>query len=635
MTITPTFSTRTFNSSDHDLIVEFYEPCLSWAQYYDRAVGFFTSGWLRANAQGISHFASNGGKARWITSPILQEGDIAALKKGLKEPSDIDLYFVTKQNIDELKMSLEKDVQNTLGWLVYDGILEFRFAIPQIDNEDGDFHDKFGIFSDGQGNSISFNGSINDSKKGFRNYESIKIFPSWQGMGDFVSEDQARFERLWNNHDSNVKVFPLITAVKEQLFTLRNDERPYRFPKSVEFSKKWRHQSEAIEKFLQIGNGVLEMATGTGKTRTAITILNRLYETGLILSAVITVSGNDLLEQWERELQDRTNLKVYRHFGKYKDMSKYLFNPSASILLISREFLLENMRYLEGKITDKELLICDEVHGLGSPSMVANLTGKLSRFKYRLGLSATPEREYDEIGNEFIESEIGAVIFRFKLEDAISRGILCEFDYYPLEYELTEEDRKKIRGYIASYHSKKKIGQNVKLDELYRDIARVKKVSKAKLPVFEIFIENHTEFLDRSIVFVETREFGEEVQKIIIKHEPRFHTYYAADAKEDLSRFSKGELSCLITSERISEGIDISTVKNIILFSADRAKLQTVQRIGRCLRLDPHDPEKKATVIDFIRTDEKSENDSEETKLSADEERKQWLRGLSNTKREE
>lgn len=616
----------TLNTSDNNLALEFYEPCLKWAKRYDRGVGYFTSGWLKENSVGLSYFAANGGKARFITSPILDQRDIEAIAGGIVKSKDIDLVSVLLKDVKLLHECLEKDTLNVISWLVYDGILEFKFAIPTKKLEGGDFHDKFGIFY-GVGGVLSFNGSVNDSKKGEANYESIKVFPSWKGLDIFVKDDIKRFERLWGNSDENVEVYDLPDAIRKEIFTLRNSKRPYRLPKSLLNRNKWRHQDEAVKVFLERGNGILEMATGTGKTRTSLKIVNELYSSKKINSVVVTVNGTDLLEQWCKEIGIHTNLTIYKQFSTYKDISAYLLNPEKAALVISRDFLMDYINYFPERVTNNSIIICDEVHGFGSPKMVKFLSGKIKTFKYRLGLSATPEREYDSEGNNFIKREVGEKIFEFKLEDAIRRGILCEFDYYPLKFQLTEEDRNRIKSLIASYSKKKKRGELVNDEDLYREIARVKKVSKAKLPVFYSFLKSHKSILNRSIIFVETKEFGEEVQKILIRLEPNYHTYYGEDSRDNLISFSKGDLNCLITSKRISEGIDIRTVNSIILFSADRAKIQTIQRIGRSLRIDPNNPGKRASIVDFIQFNDDGS--------SPDEERCDWLIGMSNLKREE
>jgi superfamily II DNA or RNA helicase len=116
-------------------------------------------------------------------------------------------------------------------------------------------------------------------------------------------------------------------------------------------------------------------------------------------------------------------------------------------------------------------------------------------------------------------------------------------------------------------------------------------------------------------------KYGEEVLEIIHQYRPDFHTYYADDEVETLKRFATGELECLVTCHKVSEGIDIKSLENVILFASAKAKLETIQRIGRCLRTDPNNKGKIANVIDFIRKDGGPK--------STDEERSEWLTALS------
>ena len=94
--------------------------------------------------------------------------------------------------------------------------------------------------------------------------------------------------------------------------------------------------------------------------------------------------------------------------------------------------------------------------------------------------------------------------------------------------------------------------------------------------------------------------------------------------EETLEKFARGELECLVACHRLSEGIDIQSLNTVILFSSDRARLETIQRVGRCLRTDPNNPTKIANVIDFIREDS-----------GTDEDRKVWLEEISRIKPKE
>jgi superfamily II DNA or RNA helicase len=626
--------TADYDTSTHDLLQLFYIPALRNSLHYDRGVGYFTSHWLRLAASGLAGLAANGGKARIIASPKLDREDCAAINQGADARNDPLLRSSLQQAIADLEATLAHETLAALAWMVADGLLDFRVAIP-TGELDGDFHDKFGIFRDGSQNAVAFHGSPNDSEKAFHNYESISVFYSWIDAREAlrVQKQQERFDRIWDNGDINLRVYEMPEAVRRSLIELTSrSPRPYPAPAggSNGSGTRWRHQSQALSRFLQAKNGILEMATGTGKTRTALMIAEELRERGLIDTAVVAAFGTDLLDQWHRELVRRTGLPVYRSYDRYREAQSFLNNPSGATLLASRQNLADILPKLRPAVYGKALLICDEVHGMGSPALVASLTGRLRPFAYRLGLSATPEREYDDAGNRFIEDEIGPVIFQFGLKDAIEKGILCGFDYVELEYQFSDNDRADLSQAIRRYHAKVSSGEAPVIEALFQQIARIRKLSREKIPPFREYVHTHPQVLQRSLIFVETAEYGLLVQDILMRLHVDFHTYYGDDDRANLTRFARGELDCLITCHRISEGIDIQSVNNVILFSSARARLETVQRLGRCLRIDPANPGKRATVVDFIRLPDADDEDPS-GELSADEERRDWFRDLART----
>ena len=159
--------------------------------------------------------------------------------------------------------------------------------------------------------------------------------------------------------------------------------------------------------------------------------------------------------------------------------------------------------------------------------------------------------------------------------------------------------------------------------ELWIELARVYKTSAAKLPVFTNFIRDHQHLLERCIVFTETMEYGRSVLEVVHRHRPDFHTYFSGEDQSTLRRFARGDLECLITCHRLSEGIDIQSLSNVVLLSSEKGQLETIQRIGRCLRSNPDELGKVANVVDFIR------NSGDDPVPNADEERRDWLMELS------
>src|SRR5579872_2231340 len=155
-------------TSTVDIIRQFYVPALSRSVSYDRGVGFFSSKWLELAAEGLSGLASNGGIARLVASPILEAQDWEALKRGTQAQSDPILFAALQKAVTSLERELKSDTLSAIAWMIADGLLEVRLAVPTGDL-DGDFHDKFGVFHDESNDEIAFHGSPNDSKQAFHN----------------------------------------------------------------------------------------------------------------------------------------------------------------------------------------------------------------------------------------------------------------------------------------------------------------------------------------------------------------------------------------------------------------------------------------------------------------------------------
>ena len=308
------------DTSSNNLIDDFFIPVLSHATRYDRGVGYFSSGWLKIAAKGMANFAKNNGKARWVTSPIYSKNDLDAIHKGKLAQSDSVLYTLLKKNICDLISELENDTLSTLAWLIADKVIEFKLALPIDKLKYGEFHDKFGVFSDECNNQISFNGSYNDSIQGTINYESIKIFYSWlDNQNHLIKHDSQRFENLWNNLDPNIKVFEIPDAIKAEIIKYKSNHCPYQstnsnFSSFVNFTSKPNlpkniqlrdYQNDAITSWFNNDcKGIFEMATGTGKTITALASSVNLYNEKKRLAVIITCPYVHLIQQWEKEAID-------------------------------------------------------------------------------------------------------------------------------------------------------------------------------------------------------------------------------------------------------------------------------------------------------------------------------------------
>ena len=619
-----------YRSGDDDLVEELYHPALARSSLYWRAVGYFSSSALEAIGEPMGTFVERGGTMKLVTSVELQEEDVRAIQHGLsrKQVSEQRLLAQIKAQFSD---SVGRGAA-LLAALLEIQRLQLKIALP-IDTP-GIYHEKVGIFLDSSDDYVAFSGSSNESRTALRaNYECVDVYPSWSDPNRALAK-RLHFERVWDNRAPGVESFDFPEAARRELIRICRIARPDVFrEKGAETTTLWPHQTQAIEIFLRERRGILEMATGTGKTRTALEIFSRLAPAN-ITSAIIAADGIDLLLQWQGQISSaairvRPRFRVLSHFGAFHQRDEYILAPKHSILLVSRPFLPDVLRRLDSATLRQTLLIHDEVHRLGSPNNIRTLNNLSDQIPFRLGLSATPEREYGTEGNAFINTHIGPVIYRFGLNDAIRQGILCEFDYHPLEYAMDDNDRRRLQSVYSLQARRAADGDPMSDEELWIALARVHKTSRAKLPILDQFLEQSFQLLDRSIIFVAEHEYGLEVAEIIHRHRHDFHTYYSDDPKQYLEELSRGSVGCLITCHRLSEGIDIPGLRSIFLLASDRSRLETVQRLGRCLRTDPQDPHKRASVVDLVRAAVPGDN-----RPNVDQERKQWLEELSRTRRE-
>ena len=618
-----------YRSGENDLSRELYRPGLLSCKIYWRAAGYFSSSVFEAIGQPLEDFIKTGGQMRLVTSVELTENDVNAIHEGLNKRK---IYEDRIMGILDGEFSVSAGKGSALlAKLLEAGRLDIKIATPSSGK--GIYHEKVGLFLDGD-DYVAFFGSSNETKSGLEvNYECVDVYTSW-GDSKRANSKKLHFERLWSGAAKGVDVFDFSDAAKNKLIRICKSRQPGQFEsEKQENTNKWRHQQEAIEAFLKRKRGVLEMATGTGKTRTALKICQHLISNDNVATILISADGNDLLDQWYKQILELTRTvpgkwSVFRHYESNHQRERISLDPTNKILLASRQALPLAMKSLREDDLKKTFLIHDEVHKLGSPANRKNLKGLSDAIPYRLGLSATPEREYDQEGNQFIESHIGETIFEFGLKDAIKRGILCPFNYYPLEYTPSQEDRDKLKKVHSMVAARKHAGNPMSKEDVWMEIARVYKTSEAKFDPFASFIEENQNLLERCIIFVETMEYGEKVLDMVHKYRHDFHTYFGGEEPGVLGKFARGELECLLTCHRLSEGIDIQSINSVLLFSSSKAKLESIQRIGRSLRIHAKDPQKRANVVDFIRNN----NDGD---TNADIERRDWLLELAKVELEE
>ncbi len=608
------------DTSSHDLSADFFEPLLSTAVFYDRGVGFFSSGWIRINARGMLAFARNGGRARWVTSPILDEADWEALQTGDAARSDPTLMRALTQSVGELEVALEKDALSALAWMVADGIITFKLAVPRNKLDRGDFHDKFGIFRDHAGNEVSFNGSYNDSIQGTRNYESIKVFRSWDiAFAPLVTSDADRFRQLWSNLDPNVRVFDLPEAARARILQLRIGQRPYPKPiwSGVQDSALGGYrtlprepmvpgdivlrdyQVQAINAWLDHqGQGLLEMATGTGKTITALAASARLYSQTRQLAVIIAAPYQHLVDQWnsiatafgyqpilayqnKTRWHDELNQQVMEYNARYRQF--------LCVITTHATFISPTFQASIERLQQPALFIGDEAHHLGAERGRVSYPGNIL---YRLALSATPDRWFDDAGTIALRNYFGETVFVLSLREAIGIS-LTPYYYHPHLVPLTDAELAKyeaLSAKIARLMSREDEEGQEALKRLLILRADLLNTAENKIPALADLIDAQID-LHHALFYCAPKQIDEVTQllgweKGLIVH--RFTAEEDARTRQKLlAAFDRKEYQGLVAMRCLDEGVDVPSTRTAFLLASSSNPREFIQRRGRVLRKAP------------------------------------------------
>ena len=622
----PTLTTSTAN-----LVQDFFEPLLLRSLSYDRGVGFFSAGWIRINAVGLAGLVRNGGHARWVTSPILSREEWEALRKGKEAADNQALSQALHRSLDDLEVSLAADTISTLAWMVADRLLEFRFAIP-TDSLDGEFHDKFGIFTDADGNQVSFNGSYNDSIQGIRNYESIKVFCSWhESVAPMVEADVIRFGRLWEGREPNLRVYTLPEAIRERIQHYRIQGRPYSTGTGsrIELPPSGRpplrdYQEEAIAAWEKSERrGILDMATGTGKTR--IALASALRTSGL-RGVIIGVPTETLISQWQREIREEGGfsppLGISSSYAAWQDQA---FNrlcmardgedetPDRLLVLVGTYHSLSSERF-QTILRDASpsarylLFIADEVHRLGA-SFFQNAMQDV--YGNRLGLTATLTRPFDAEGTAAILEYFDDVVYRFPFEKAVGK-VLCRYDYQVEFAELSDEEFDEYMDLTRHIAQKAPDRENVEegdsertpteIDRLLFRRANILRRCRDKINVLKKLLKKVS--LQQCLIYCADLEQADAVSEVL-RHEripylPYTHREKPSAQETALQLLGEKRIMAVVAIRCLDEGVDVPEVSQAIILASSTSEREFIQRRGRILRRAPG--KDQASLVDVVVT---------------------------------
>lgn len=619
-----------YRTGQRDIVREFYLPCLEQTTLYRRAVGYFTSGGLAYAARGIASLVSRHGRMRLVASPCLEEGDLEALRQAADRPEEV-LRNVIARSLTEIEDHLIRDRLNALAWLIADGALEVRLAL-RLDEKGriarGLYHEKIGVFTDAAENHVAFAGSSNETPGGLvENFESIKVFLSWDDPHGRVSEEIANFEALWRNKTSGLQVLDFTDVSRELLERYKRTQPPrveeapddeyQAVPKPITPGTvpSWLeirdYQRVGLQKWQEAGGkGVLAMATGTGKTFTALYLACRLYDKAQRLVVIVVCPYINLARQWVEEMK-KFGLDPVCCFrsraeweGRLQDEITALFSATKRILpivVVNRTFSSATFQQMLRPDRFPHLLIADEVHNLGANELRKNLD---SRIQYRLGLSATPERHGDEEGTQALFDYFGKVVFEFPLKEAIARGYLCRYFYHPVLVRLNEKEADEywtLTLEIARAIPRDEEGEmSERLKQLLIRRARLLAAAAEKLPALKKIIADLDEPVRKALVYcgdgrvekLEENDFERQVLAAckLLGNECglRVRKFTCDEPDEEreviLNHLRSGSLDALVAIRCLDEGIDVPDVRMGFILASSTNPRQFIQRRGRLLR---------------------------------------------------
>ena len=637
----------TYNSSKNNLIKDFYVPVLSEAVTYDRVTGFFNSHSLALAAKGLKNFILNDGKMRLLCGTQLSEGDLNTIVNASDIAKTIAEDFLN--DLDSIYDDIELNHIKLLAWMVDNDYLEIKIGIVknELGYTGGILHEKTGILQDKDGNNLLFSGSNNEtgrgwSSGGYGNIEKFKVFLSWED-DKFMEDDIKTFEEDWNNENEFLEVMDVPKAAKEGLVKLAPDSfdelmvlpLTYGEMRGTGDIRELRdYQEEAISKWFENDKqGIFEMATGTGKTFTALNCIKKLLKEEDELLIIIACPYAHLVEQWAADVENFINIKTFRIYASgnnkwKKDLSDLAFDfdlgvvEKAVILTTHNTFSMDFFVNEVSNIFVNTFLIVDEVHHVASKSFSLGL---LDDYNYRLGLSATPYIHNNQEATDLLFNYFKGIVFSYGIDKALSPtetgdSILAPYDYFPKKVKLNERELNEYME-LSQEISRLSIFNQEEMSDSYKQLLiRRKNIindAKSKLDCLRDIVRGYDNDLDHLIVFCSPHQKNTVLK--ILKEEgispvhqftkdegtKKSEQFGGLSQREYLvEKFDEGYFKSLVAIKCLDEGVDIPSADKVIIMSSSNNPREYIQRRGRVLRR--YEGKEKAEIYDMavIQSDE-------------------------------
>lgn len=684
-------ASRRFKSRTEWEPIGFFSEALCNSTQFDIKLGFFSSSAINILSDGFATFLYNGGRMRMVINDVLSVEDQQAFMVGETDVMIPYFDLQNIQEIKRTLSERDKHFFECLSWLVRNERLEIKIVAPKCGDgiahsKCGVFTDGLNRVAfegscnfsrtalidnlesitafcdwDGQGDICKIDDIVEDFERTFSGDDDSVLYLKadevkagiatnfeQKDLASLLKDEQTLISRrLVDNLPINVqavlnkarrKVESIIDRIEIQSVPDDKAETPH-FP----FDEPRAYQKQAYENWRNNGQkGLFAMATGTGKTLTSLNCLLNIYQKFNFYKALILVPTITLVDQWEEECERfhfRHIIKVSSKNPNWKseiDTIKLkedfsISNEEPSFIIIAtyasfaREPIFQELVGFSKKTCRQMLLIADEAHNMGSGRILDRLGGV--KFLRRIGLSATPERQFDDVGNRAIMDFFGCqngYTFEYSMQEAIDNGFLCRYKYYPHLVRLNDSEMNeylRISLQLAKFYNSDSDSFPMSDDILKRLLLKRKRIvhkAKNKEEIFrEIVMNRYSEKgnLQYTLVYVpegakpddDTSDIFDISETVanddytdslidtytqIVQEVSKTTTVkkFTSDVKgrsEILEKYAKGEIEVLTSMKCLDEGVDVPRSEMAIFCASTGNPRQFIQRRGRILRKHP------------------------------------------------
>ena len=625
-----------YNCRKSNIIEDLYRPCLENSVKYIRGTGYFRSTVFRLMTEDILDFCIRGGKITLLTSTEWGKEDYEATMKAYSEYSttgiveDLTALLQEPETVEPTKM---------LCALIQNGNLEMKVAVLRGDI----YHQKKGYFEDSEGNIVAFDGSGNETLSALKPYdegnsETFNVGWNWEPIlwnlyghrwkkemdetldpdfdstfpvvsiqdldPDFIGEWDI--DQTLESHRSSarerqkklIKKWDEVYGNKENIELDKPPEMLYPEPPFNIPDDLYDHQKRGLRIWNESGKrGILEYATGSGKTVTAISAIKDHIDSGR--NAIVLVPSEPLLFQWYEEIDKFIPYATIEMLGggeKGGDILNEMRYPSetGSILIsIIHSFrsdkVQKNLERLLGK-SSSIFLVVDECHRLGAPSY-SKICEK--QFPISLGLSATPTVEGRPEYNSRIRGLLGDTLDKYSLIDALNDGHLCPFEYNVHTIHLTPKEQQKydsLRNKMKKAFVMLKKGEppSEYIESLIYQSRGIIRGAEGKVSRAVSLLKSEYNKGQHWLLYCDSENMmADLINQIKENTEIKPRTYWSGMTKDDRKAeldYFKRNGGVMIAIKCLDEGVDVPAISHGIVLSSSKTKREWIQRRGRLLR---------------------------------------------------